>query len=113
MAMVGLYGVTDFSVSSRTREMGIRIAMGARPSSILRLVFGRVFQQLGLGAALGLALGFALEKPMAATMIGVESWDTAVSATVVVILGLTCTLAAAPPALRALRADPVEALKAE
>ena len=113
LAMVGLYGVTDFSVSSRTREMGIRIALGARASSILRLVFGRVFQQLGLGAALGLALGFALGRAMSAVYIGVESWDTAVSVTVVVILGLTCIAAALPPALKALRVDPVEALKAE
>ena len=111
--MVGLYGVMDFSVSTRLREMGVRIALGASRWSIMRLVFRRVYLQLGLGTALGLALGYALAKPMSAVLIGVESWDPVVSITVVMILGLTCTAAALLPALKAIRVDPVEALRAE
>jgi ABC-type antimicrobial peptide transport system permease subunit len=113
LAVVGLYGVMDFSVSTRLREMGVRIAMGATRWNIIRLVFRRVYLQLGLGSALGLALGFALGKPMSAVLIGVESWDAVVSVTVIMILGLTCTVAAILPALKALRVDPVEALRAE
>ena len=113
LAVVGLYGVMDFSVSTRLREMGVRIAMGASRWSIMRLVFRRVYLQLGLGSALGLALGFALGKSMSATLIEVESWDAVVSVTVVMILGLTCTAAALLPALKALQVDPVEALRAE
>lgn len=111
LAVVGLYGVMDFSVSTRLQEMGIRIAMGASRWSILRLVFRRVFQQLGLGLALGLALGFALGKPLSAVVIGVESWDAVVYAIVIMILGITCIAAALLPALKALRVDPVEALR--
>ena len=113
LAVVGLYGVMDFSVSTRLREMGVRIAMGASRWSIIRLVLGRVYLQLGLGSALGLALGFALGKSMSATLIEVESLDVVVSGTVIMILGLTCTAAAILPALKALRVDPVEALRAE
>ena len=113
LAVVGLYGVMDFSVSTRLREMGIRIAMGASPWSIMRLVFGRVYMQLGLGVALGLALGYALARPMSAVLVGVESWDTVVSVTVVMILGLTCTAAALLPVMKALRVNPVEVLRAE
>lgn len=111
LAVVGLYGVMDFSVSTRLREMGIRIALGASRWSILRLVFRRVFRQLGLGLALGLVLGFALGKPLSAVVIGVESWDTVVYVTVIMILGITCIAAAVLPALKALRVDPVEALR--
>ena len=113
LAVVGLYGVMDFSVSTRLREMGVRIAMGASRWSIIRLVLGRVYLQLGLGSALGLALGFVLGKSMSATLIEVESLDVVVSVTVIMILGLTCTAAAILPALKALRVDPVEALRAE
>lgn len=113
LAVVGLYGVMDFSVSTRLREMGIRIAMGAGRWSIMRLVFRHVYLQLGLGAALGIALGFALGKSMSAVLIGVESWDWLVSVTVVMLLWLVCTAAAFLPAPKALRVDPVEALRAE
>ncbi len=113
LAVVGLYGVMDFSVSTRLREMGVRIAMGASRWSIVRLVLRRVYLQLGLGSSLGLALGFALGVSMSATVIEVESWDAVVSVTVIMILGLTCTAAAILPALKALRVDPVEALLAE
>jgi len=113
LAVVGLYGVMDFSVSSRLREMGIRIAIGASRWRILGLVFRRVFLQVGLGATLGLVLGFALGKPLSATLLGVESWDTTVAMTVVLILGVTGCAAALPPALKALRVDPVEAVRAE
>ena len=113
LAVVGLYGVMDFSVTTRLREMGVRIAMGASQWSIIRLVLRRVYLQLALGSALGLALGFALGVSMSATVIEVESWDVVVSITVIMILALTCTAAAILPALKALRADPVEALRAE
>ncbi len=65
----------------------------------------------GLGLALGLALGFALGKPLSGVVIGVESWDAVIYVTVIMILGITCIAAALLPALKALRVDPVEALR--
>jgi ABC-type antimicrobial peptide transport system permease subunit len=103
----------DFSVSTRLRELGIRIALGANRRNVLGIVFSRVVLQVALGAALGLALGFALGTALSVVLPGVESWNTAVSVTVIIILGVTCTAGALLPALNALRADPVEALRAE
>ena len=113
LAVVGLYGVIDFSVSSRLREMGVRLAMGASGRHVMRIVLGRVLAQLGVGLALGLALGFAIGQPLSTLMVGVESWDPVVYAVIVLALGLTTLVAALPPALKALRADPVMALRAE
>lgn len=112
LAAVGLYGVIDFSVSSRLREMGLRMALGAEPRDILRLVFRRVFIQLGTGIAIGLGLGALLARPLAATLFGVESWDTVVYVTIVGTLALTGLVAALVPALRAVRVDPVIAFRA-
>ena len=84
--------------------------VGRTRLSVFALLLGL---SLGLGATLGLALGFALGKPMSAALLGVASWDAVVSITVVTILWLTCTAAAFLPALKALRVDPVEALRAE
>jgi putative ABC transport system permease protein len=92
LARVGLYGVTDFSVYSRLRETGIRLALGASRSSIVGLVLGRVLRQLGLGLLIGLAGGFLLAKPMSAALVGITTWDPLVYGSVVVILTLTALL---------------------
>ncbi|HUH11573.1 MAG TPA: ADOP family duplicated permease, partial [Longimicrobiales bacterium] len=112
LAAVGLYGVIDFSVSARLREMGLRMALGAEGGSIMRMVFGRVFRQVAIGVTLGLVLGALLARPLAATMFGVESWDPLVYAVIVGTLVLTAAAAALRPALRAVRVDPVVALRA-
>lgn len=112
LAAVGLYGVIDFSVSARVREMGIRMAMGAEGRDVLRLVMGRVFGQLGIGVALGLGLGAALSVPLASILFGMKTWDAIVYLVVVGTLAATGTVAALGPALRAVRVDPVVALTA-
>ena len=113
LAVVGLYGVIDFSVSSRLREMGVRLAMGASGRDVMGIVLGRVLAQLGVGLAIGLALGFAMGQPLSTLLVGVRSWDPLVYAVIVLVLGLTTVGAALPPALKALRVDPVMALRAE
>jgi putative ABC transport system permease protein len=112
LAAVGLYGVIDFSVSARVREMGIRMAMGAEGADVLRLVMGRVFLQLGVGVALGLAMGALLSVPLASVLFGMKTWDGGVYVVIVGTLFVTGTVAALGPALRAVRVDPVVALSA-
>lgn len=112
LAAVGLYGVIDFSVSSRLREMGLRMALGAEGASIMRMVFGRVFRQVAVGVTLGLALGALLARPLATAMFGVQSWDPVVYGVIVGTLVLTAAAAALRPANRAVRVDPVVALRA-
>jgi predicted permease len=112
LAAVGLYGVIDFSVSSRLREMGLRRALGAEGADLLRMVFRRVLTQLAVGAALGVGIGVALASPMSATLFGVERWDPLVYGGIVGTLALTGMLAALMPALKAIRVDPVTALRA-
>lgn len=112
LAAVGLYGVIDFSVSTRLREMGLRIALGAERGRILRLVFGRVFRQVAVGVVLGLALGALLARPLSATLFGVQGWDGLVTGVIVGTLVLTAAVAALVPALRAVRVDPVVTLQA-
>jgi predicted permease len=112
LAAVGLYGVIDFSVSSRIRELGVRMAMGAQGRDVLRLVLRRVLIQLGVGMVVGLGLGAALSVPLAAALYGVESWDAIVYGLIVGTLVLTALTAALGPALKAIRVDPVVALQA-
>lgn len=112
LAAVGLYGVIDFSVSSRLREMGLRMAMGAEGRDVLTLVFRRVLVQLAVGIAVGLGIGAALGKPLSATLFGVRTFDPLVYVTIVGTLVLTGVIAALVPALRAVRVDPVVALRA-
>jgi putative ABC transport system permease protein len=113
LAAVGIYGVVSFAVSERTREMGLRIALGAEP----RHVFGMVVRQ-GLGLALaaigaGTLLALALGRVMERLLFGVEARDPATLAAVVVILLAAAFLASAVPARRATRVDPTTALRAE
>jgi ABC-type antimicrobial peptide transport system permease subunit len=111
LTAVGLYGVIDFSVSSRLREMGVRMALGAEPRHILAVVFRRVLIQLGIGVAIGLALGALLARPLASTLFGVQSWDAMVYGVIVGTLVVTAVAAALVPAIRALRVDPVIAFR--
>jgi predicted permease len=112
LAAVGLYGVIDFSVSSRLREMGLRRALGAEGGDLLGMVFRRVMIQLGVGAAVGVGIGALLARPLAGALFGVHSWDPVVYGGIVGTLALTGMLAALFPALRAIRVDPVTVMRA-
>jgi ABC-type antimicrobial peptide transport system permease subunit len=112
LAAVGLYGVIDFSVSNRVREMGVRVALGASRADVVRLVLGKVLAQLALGAALGVGLGFALAVPLSSTLFGVETFDPLVYGVIVGTLFLTGVVAALVPIRRALAVDPGVALTA-
>ncbi len=113
MSAIGLYGVMAFSVSRRTQEMGIRMALGAGDKDIVGLVLKKGMTQIGIGMAIGLVLGMALSRPLQAISFRVNPNDPLVYAAIIVTLTLTGVLACLAPALRATRVNLVSALKAE
>ncbi|HUQ82469.1 MAG TPA: ABC transporter permease [Gemmatimonadaceae bacterium] len=113
LATVGLYGVIAYSVSQRTREMGIRLALGAGQPAVLRLVMSQGARLTIIGLVAGLAGAAALTRLMATMLYGVSPLDPATFVLVGVVLGLVAVGASYFPARRATRVDPVVALRAE
>jgi putative ABC transport system permease protein len=113
LAMVGVFGVLAYSVQQRTREFGVRIALGAGAMTVLGLVLGSAARVIGTGVVIGLALAFAFAQSVAAFLYGVEPRDPVTFVSVGVVLVVTAMIASAVPALRAVRVDPVEAFRAE
>jgi putative ABC transport system permease protein len=113
LAMVGVFGVLTYSVQQRTRELGVRIALGASGVNVLGLVLANAARVIGTGVVVGLALAFACAQSVASFLFGVEPRDPATFGSVGAVLVLTAMIACAVPALRALRVDPVEAFRHE
>jgi predicted permease len=113
LAAVGLYGVMAFAVARRTREIGVRMALGARGADVRRLVLRSGLAQLGVGVALGLFLAAALARLLAASLFQVRPWDPAVFVLAPVVLIAAGLLACLLPAARAARVDPIESLRSE
>ena len=113
LASVGLYGVISYSVAQRTRELGIRLALGAQRRDVLRLVVqeGMRFVALGIGA--GLAGAFALTRLMKSLLYGVGAADPPTFAALTVVLGGVALIACLIPAFRATQVNPIEALRHE
>ena len=113
LSAVGLYGVIAYSVSQRTREMGIRLALGADRSAVLRLVLSQGARLTAAGLIVGLAGAAGLTRVMASMLYGVAPLDPVTFGLVGVVLGLVAVVASYFPARRATRVDPVVALRAE
>ncbi|MEJ2312077.1 MAG: ABC transporter permease [Gemmatimonadales bacterium] len=113
LAAVGLYGVMSASVSHRTSEMGIRMALGAQGGDVLWLVMKQGAVQVGIGMALGLALAALLSRGLDLILFQVEPWDPVVFALIAAVLAAVGMLASYIPALRATRVDPAVALRYE
>ena len=113
LAAVGLYGLLSYAVAQRTREIGIRVALGAHTSGVLRLVVRQGLVLSAVGAAIGLVMTVAVTRLLAALLFGVAPHDPVILGAVVVILLVVGTLASMIPALRAARVDPLTALRAE
>jgi putative ABC transport system permease protein len=113
IAAVGIYGVLAYSVAQQTREIGVRIALGAQPSGVLRLVVGQGMRVACIGIGAGLLGGFALGRGVAALVYGVKVHDPVTFAGVAVVLTAVALAACAIPARRAARVDPLVALRFE
>jgi predicted permease len=113
LAIAGLYGLVAYSVSRRTREIGIRMALGAASSDVLRLVMGKGLALVGMGTVIGLAMGFGLEQLMNSMLFNAGGVDIVAYVIVVPSLFLVTMLAAYVPARRATRIAPTQALRYE
>jgi len=113
LAAAGVYGVMRCWVASMTGEVGIRMALGAQPSNVLRLVLGRATTAAAFGVAAGLGGSVALRKVIAAQLIGVSAVDPLVLGLVAAVIFGVAVLAGWMPAVRASRIDPAEALRTE
>jgi putative ABC transport system permease protein len=113
LAMIGLYGVISYSVLQRTREIGIRIAVGAQPPDVMRLVLREGMLTASLGVAAGVIAGLLLTRLMGSLLYGVSSSDWLTFVVVAVCLLFVAGVACAIPARRATRVDPIVALHYE
>jgi putative ABC transport system permease protein len=113
LAMIGIYGVISYSVTQATQEIGIRMALGAKPRDVLRMVFGYAGALLGAGLAIGLGGALAAGRLIASQLFDVRATDPVTYAAVAGALLLTGVVASTVPALRATRVDPLVALREE
>jgi len=113
LGVVGLYGVIAYSVSQRTREIGVRMALGAQRSSVYHLVLSEAGKLIAVGVVLGLAGSIAAALLMGKLLFGVQAWDAETLAAVAIILAASAFTASYFPARRAASVNPTEALRAE
>lgn len=113
LAAAGLYGVMSFAVTQRTREMGVRSALGAQPAHLILLVMRKSAAQLALGLALGLGLALLASGALQPVLYHVNPRDTAVFAAVIATLATASLIASFLPARRVTKIDPMLALASE
>jgi ABC-type antimicrobial peptide transport system permease subunit len=113
LSVVGLYGVVAYSVSQRTREIGLRIALGAGHSTVQYLILSDAGRLTALGVACGLAGSLGGATLLRSLLFGVSAWDLPTVIGVAAVLGFSALLASYIPARRAASVNPVEALRAE
>jgi len=113
LGVVGLYGVVAYSVGQRTREIGVRMALGAQRSAVHRMVLKEAGLLTAIGIAVGLGLSIGASTAMKTVLFGVRAWDWPTLAGVAAVLGAFALLASFVPARRAARVNPVEALRSE
>ena len=113
LAMVGVFGILAYSVQQRVREVGVRRALGATTSDVLRLVAGSGVRMIATGAVIGLALSTVSARLLASMLFGVQPLDPVTFGSVTVVLALTAAVSIVGPAWRAVRVDPAVALRGD
>jgi putative ABC transport system permease protein len=113
LAAIGVYGVLSYSVSQRVREIGVRVALGARREDVLRLVIVQGVRLALLGVTIGLVLALGATRVVAGILYGVESYDPVSFSGIALLLTAVAALASYAPANRAMAIDPLEALRSE
>jgi putative ABC transport system permease protein len=113
LAAVGIYGVMAYTVAQRTQEIGIRVALGARPMSVLGMVLRDGMTLVGVGLAIGVAAALALGRLVSSLLYGVTATDAVTYLVIAATLALVALVAIVIPARRATRVDPMQALRSE
>jgi putative ABC transport system permease protein len=113
LSAIGIYGVMAYSVTQRTREIGVRMALGATGRQVMTMTLRNAVLLSSIGIAVGLVAAFGLGKLLVANMFGVVQLDVATFAAFAVVLAAVAVVAAGVPARRAMRVDPIDALRAE
>jgi predicted permease len=113
LAAVGLYGVMAYMVEQRTGEIGVRMALGANRSRVVRMILGNAFSQVGIGLALGIPAAVGAGKLMTGQLFGVKPWDPALISIATLLLITAALLASLIPAWRAAGVEPMVALRSE
>jgi ABC-type antimicrobial peptide transport system permease subunit len=113
LAAIGLYGVITYTVRLRTRELGIRMALGAQPADVLRLILSKGARLAGVGLVLGFAATFVLGRTLSSLLYQVTLFNPVTLILTSLLLSATVLFASYLPARRAARVDPVEALRYE
>jgi predicted permease len=113
LAAIGLYGVLAYTVAQRTREIGVRMALGANARGVLALILGESARVVGIGLSIGIAAALVSARFISSLLYGIGATDPAAFAASLLVLALAAALASLLPARRATRVDPVIALRAE
>jgi putative ABC transport system permease protein len=113
LASIGLYGVLSYSVTQRSREIGLRMALGASAASVIRMIVGRGLALTGIGLVIGLVTALAATRAMKNLLYGVAATDPLTFSAVAALLGIIALIACWAPARRASRVDPITVLREE